>query len=651
MTTARAAAAFLVEISRQLRWRLAVSTLVALAVALMEGSGVLLIIPLLGAIGVTVTDGTTGGLAARVESAFAAIGVTPTLETVIAAFVIVSAAHALLYRAYLVLNPMLEQEFNLALRQRLYTAVMRADWSFLTRRRTTDLIHATTHEVDRASVAVYHLFTFLTGLVVSLAYIAIAFRLSPQITVAVGVAGVGVLWAIRSQTQESASVGEAHRESAERQFGIVSETLNGLKVTRALGAEARGIEILQAQARRRADAYLRLLRLFGQSRMTLDIASAVVVSVLLFIAVRWLDLRGAGLLLLIVVFSRVMPRIMAMQSSVQVITSSIPSFVTVSSLIRDCEANAEALSENGRQVSLTREVCFEGVSYSYEPNGPLVLDRISLVIPAGRVTAIVGSSGAGKSTLADLLIGLLRPLDGAVMVDGHSLNDGDLTSWRRRIGYVPQDIFLFDDTVRQNLRWANPDATEAEMWRALERAAAADFVRVRPEGLDTVVGDRGLHLSGGERQRIALARALLTNPDLLVLDEATSALDGVNEQVILDAVAGLTGRVTTVIITHRLATIRHADVIHVLEAGRIVESGTWTDLAARDGAFVRLLSAQSSRRNGSRHNAAARCCWASSAPRELPWEPSASTACWRSSSPSAPERLESAWRWARRRQA
>ncbi|HEX6051378.1 MAG TPA: ABC transporter ATP-binding protein [Gemmatimonadaceae bacterium] len=594
MTTVRAAAEFLVEIARGLRWRVALSAIVALAVALTEGTGVLLIVPLLGAIGVTVTDGAAGGFAARVEAAFAVLGLSPTLETVILAFIVVSAAHALLYRAYLVLNPMLEQEFNLALRGRLYGAVMHADWSFLTRQRTSDLIHAATHEVDRASVALYHLLTFFTGLVVSLTYVAIAFRLSPVLTVLTGLAGLGLLWGLRGGTQRSAALGEAHRETTEQQFGLVSESLNGLKVTRSFGAEPRSLDRLQRQAQTRVKAYLDLLRTFGRSRMSLDVASAVLVGVLLVLAVRVFDLRGGGLVLLSVVFSRVMPRLTALQSAAQVVVASLPSFVRVSALIRECEAHSEALPAGKRPLPLRHQVRFENVSYAYAATGAPALDSVTLALPAGCLTAIVGSSGAGKSTLADVLIGLLRPSAGTVYVDGQPLTDDALASWRCRIGYVPQDVFLFHDTVRQNLLWAKPDATDAEMWSALEAAAAAAFVRARPEGLDTVVGDRGLALSGGERQRLALARALLRSPDLLVLDEATSSLDSVNEAIILDAVQHLRGHVTTVIITHRLATIRHADLIHVLDGGRIVESGSWSELVIRNGAFSRLLYAQQS---------------------------------------------------------
>jgi ATP-binding cassette subfamily C protein len=588
-------AGFLFALLEELRWRAALSAFVALAVALTEGTGVLLLIPLLGSIGLAVDDGPTSGLAAWIESVFASFGVEPTLAVVLVVFLAVSAAHAALYRSYLLLNPTLEQQFGLALRKRLYVAIVRANWAFLTRKRMSDLVHAATHEVDRAAAAAYQLFTFVTGLIVGGVYVAIAFRLSPILTTVVGAGGLILLWSLRHRTRHSSDLGERHREATSQQFHLASESVNGLKVMRSFGAEERNVDLFVRQAEARAESYLDLLRSFARSRVTLDLISAVLIASLLFVSVQWLGLRGASLLMLIFVFSRVMPRVMMLHASAQTLLASVPSFITVTRLIAECDKNAESV-ETVRGVpsfgGTVREIRLQNVSYSYADDGPPVIAGVSLAIPAARTTAIVGASGAGKSTLADLLIGLLRPTHGSIAVNGRALTDADIAAWRRAIGYVPQDTFLFHDTIRRNLSWAKPDASEEEMWRALDRAAAGDFVRAKAGGLDTIVGDRGVRLSGGECQRLALARALLTQPQLLVLDEATSSLDPVNEQLILDAVRKLGRSVTTVIITHRLAAIRDADVIHVLENGGLVESGSWSELAARNGAFARLLRAQ-----------------------------------------------------------
>ena len=222
----------------------------------------------------------------------------------------------------------------------------------------------------------------------------------------------------------------------------------------------------------------------------------------------------------------------------------------------------------------------------------LALRKIDLVIPAHKTIAIVGPSGSGKTTLADLILGLLSPIEGTIFIDERPLRGEWVHNWRSSIGYVPQETFLFHDTVRGNLLWAKRDATEEELWKALELAAAEAFVSALPNGLDTVLGDRGIRLSGGERQRIALARALLRKPTLLLLDEATSSLDTENEQRIQDAIEGLHGELTMVVIAHRLSTIRRADSIVVLDRGQVVEAGAWELLAQKKGGRFRGLLEQ-----------------------------------------------------------
>ena len=586
--------AFVATLVRLLRWRLAVSAALALALALAEGTGLLLLAPLLDGIGLAVNDGPSSGIGALAVKAFALVGLRPSLPGVLAVFVAVSTVHALLHRAHLLYNPTLEQDVTRQLRQRLYDAIVSARWSFLTAQRTTDLVHAVTIDMDRVSSATYQLLTFLTGLAVSGAYVVVAARMSPALTGVVAACGCGLLLLLRGRTAKSTANGERYSGASRRLFGIASESIAGLKVAKGLGAESRDMALFGASSRALSDAYVGLLRSYAQSKLRLDLASALLISGLLLVAVELLHLHGAGLLVLIVVFARIMPRVVALQEAAQVFVVSVPSFATVTRLIAACEAEAEALSaDDGRRMHVEHGIRFEDVSYSYGNDGSRALDRVSLAIKAGHVTAIAGPSGAGKSTIADVLLGLLRPASGRLLLDGREFGEDELGAWRRSIGYVPQDSFFLHDTIEANLRWAKPSATDGELWDALERAAAASFVRAKPDGLATVIGDRGVRLSGGERQRLALARALVTEPDLLVLDEATSALDSANEQQILAAVDRLRGRVTVVLISHRLSTLKGADVVHVVKDGCVVESGGWADLAGRrGGAFEALLALQ-----------------------------------------------------------
>jgi ATP-binding cassette subfamily C protein len=219
-----------------------------------------------------------------------------------------------------------------------------------------------------------------------------------------------------------------------------------------------------------------------------------------------------------------------------------------------------------------------GVSFGYKGSQTLALEGIDIRIEARTMTALVGRSGSGKSTLTDILSGLLPCESGSMRVDGRKIEAMDRIAWRRSIGYVPQDPFMLGGTIRENLTRFNPGIDESHM-RASLRKAEAQFVFSLPDGLDTIIGDRGVKLSGGERQRIVLARALVKNPLFLILDEATSALDNENEYRIQKALADLTGELTIVVVAHRLSTVRRASQIIVLDAGKVAESGTFEDLS------------------------------------------------------------------------
>ena len=242
---------------------------------------------------------------------------------------------------------------------------------------------------------------------------------------------------------------------------------------------------------------------------------------------------------------------------------------------------------------LEKEIVLDRVSFQYPNDTAWVLRDVSLRIPRGRFIAVVGVSGAGKSTLVNLLTRLYDCTEGAIRVDGTDLRDLELGTWNARVAVVQQDTFLFHDSVSENLRFAKPEAAREELERAAGLAQAHEFIMSFAEGYDTQLLDRGVRLSGGQQQRIALARALLVDADLLILDEATSELDSQTEGVIQKALEEYWRGKTVFSIAHRLSTVRNADLIYVMESGRMVEQGTHDDLLSRKGVYQRMVEAQS----------------------------------------------------------
>ena len=560
--------------------------------ALTEGAGLLVLVPLLSLIGVDVQQGNVGRVASWMAAAFGWVGLPMNLTTVLVCYVALIAGDAVIRRWQTVTYCALQLDLSAYLRKRLHHAVMRAGWVQLTRCRASDLTHALTGQIDRIGNGALLLLVLARDVVLVSVYLAATLYVSPSVTAVVGAAGLALMLAMARSARAATKLGEEMARASAEAYHAVTEHLGGIKMAKSYGAEPRSIGLFGMVADTMTETSLRSVIGQADARRRFNIGSALVLGIVLYVAIALLHTPAAVLLLLIFAFARVMPLLSTVAQEIQQFLNMLPDFTALMALQTRLGPLEDTRPARREPLRLQHAVRLDAVSFRYEEAAEPALAAVSLTIPVGQTTAIVGPSGAGKSTLADLLLGLITPARGRVLVDEVELRPEQLPAWRDQIGYVPQDSFHFHDTVRANLLWARPEASEAELGEALE-VAAADFVARLPQGLDTVLGDRGIRLSGGERQRIALARALLRRPAILILDEATSSLDSENERRVQNAIERLHGRLTILVITHRLTTVRRADSIHVLEGGRVVESGDWNGLLnGSAGRFRAMCEAQ-----------------------------------------------------------
>ena len=577
--------------------RLALALALTAVGGLAEGAAFLTLVPLLHLIGVDVQQGTVGAIAHWVEIALRHLGLPLNLLVILSVYVGFAVAQALIVRWQSVTNASLQAGVIEHLRIRLHRVVTQASWIQLTRCRTSDLAYAMTGQLERVGYATHILLSLVRNAMVTTVYLLGTLYVSPPVTVLVVAAGLVLLLALRRRARTATLLGQAVARLGADTYRAVLEHLGGIKLVKSYGAEDRSIGLFARLAREVGSTHLQTPAAQADAKCWFDIGVSLVLGVVLYLTIAVLKTPAAGILVLLYAFARVMPRVSAFQTHLQSLLNVLPEFTAVLAIEARLTPAVTMVRRPAPLVRFARAVRLESVSFRYEADpdgrgGRPALTSVSLSIPAGQTVAIVGPSGSGKTTLADMLLGLIEPDRGRVLIDETPLTVELVPAWRDQIGYVPQDTFLFHDTVRANLLWARPEAGEADIRQALA-AAAADFVGDLPDGVDTVLGDRGVRLSGGERQRLALARALLRRPALLVLDEATSSLDSENERRIQHAIDRLHGQLTVVVITHRLTTVRSADAIYVVEAGRLVESGNWdTLLQGSPGRFRALCEAQ-----------------------------------------------------------
>ena len=541
------------------------STLMLLAItaaALAEGVGIAALLPMIGL--VIEAEGAGGMLTRYVEHVFAFAG-----EDVSLGGLLVLIVAAMTLKALLMLLAMMQVGYSAAhvamnLRLAFIRAILRARWLHFIDRRTGDLASAVSIEPTRTAEAYVGACHVLSGAIQVAIYLAVCMAISWEISLLALAVGVCGMIALNRLVTVSRRAGQNQTDLQKSFMTRLLQGLDGMKPLKAMGREGSMRPLFEGDVR----GLNRAQRTIVISRETLDEsyelirAFAVAGGLYLFVAVWGHPVDG--LLVLAVLFVRTMQKVNRVHNQYQIAATNQPAFAFLQSTIASAEEAEESVL-GSTEPRLVSAISLRDVSFSYGRGN--VLESVSMTLPAGAFIAVVGASGAGKTTVADLIIGLLRPQSGEVWIDGVPLGEIDARTWRRMIGYVPQDTFLFHDTVLANVTLGESGISRADVETALGRAEAWEFVAALPDGMDTVVGERGARLSGGQRQRIAIARALVRDPALLILDEATTALDPETEAGIVATVKRLTGKLTVLSISHQAAMRRAATVVYSLNDG------------------------------------------------------------------------------------
>ncbi|SFD66591.1 ATP-binding cassette, subfamily C [Lentibacillus persicus] len=573
-----------------------INLLAMTGIGLLEGAAVLLLIPLISISGII--DMSVKGIPLLDKLSFIEeIPPSVGLPAILIFYVLLVIGQSLVRRQLTVKNTRIQMGFLRYMQVKTYQLLLHANWQFFIKQRKSDLVNILTAEIGRSSLGAYSVLQFIASTVFSAIQIGLAFILSPSITAFVLLCGAVLIFFNRKFLKRSLALGKRDYELGREYIGGVTDQMNGIKDIKSNTLEASRMIWFRSITKSMEDQQVNYKRLKATSQLYYKVASAVLIAVFIYFALMMFQAQAAQLLLVVAIFSRIWPTVAGIQASLEQIATTVPSFKAVIALQNDCRSAKEFEMINEEdivKIKLQHGIDLNHIYFRYDKNEhKYALDDINIAIPANRMTAFVGRSGAGKSTLIDMLLGLNKPETGQIIIDGEPLTHTQLLSLRKSISYVPQDPFVFNTSIRENLLLVVPEANESDMWEALRFSSAAEFVRNLPDGLDTLIGDRGIKLSGGERQRLVLARAILRKPSILVLDEATSALDSETEAIIQKALDSLKGKMTIIVIAHRLSTIQNADQVVVLDEGKVIQRGGFNELAKRkESTFYDLLNRQ-----------------------------------------------------------
>jgi ATP-binding cassette subfamily C protein len=544
---------------------------------ILEGIGLSMLLPLLtiavktqpglGTFSAGTTDTAAPALERLVSNGLSAVGISPTIGVLLIIFIA-----AITLKTIMMLLAKKQVGYTVAqvatdLRLEMLRALLVSRWQYFLKQPLGSLANSMATESHRASKAFMHGVIMTSDLIQALIYGIIAFLVSWEVTLVSLIAGSSLIYVLRRFVKKARRAGYRQTELLKTLLSLLTDTLHSIKPLKAMARENVSDFLLEKKttglnkALQKQVLNKELLKAFQELLVT------VILAVGLYIMMMHWQMPLASILVLALLVSKLLKQLGKVQTRYQEMVIYESAYWSLKDTIETMKLEREVLTGN-KVPELKRAIRLKNIGFAYDDNQ--VLDDVSVTFTAGHITSIVGPSGSGKTTIVDLVTGLLRPQQGDVWIDDEPLAQIELKSWRRKIGYVPQDTILLHDTVMNNITLGDPKLGEKDVEDALQAAGVWEFVQSMPQEMQSIVGERGGTLSGGQRQRIAIARAIVHKPRLLILDEATSALDPQSESAICETLLQLRGQLTILTISHQEALVKIADRAYHVQDGKIV---------------------------------------------------------------------------------